>query len=170
VDIALRMGMDRAEIKTLWRAALLHDIGKLGVSNAILEKPGKLTAEEFSSVRQHPFNTYEILSRIPAFVGFSADAAAHHERLNGKGYWQGLQGEQVSLRARILAVADVYDALCAKRPYRDALPVEKVFSMMQADAPHALDAACLQALMETQKPEEFAPLQANTKVFREVRS
>jgi HD-GYP domain-containing protein (c-di-GMP phosphodiesterase class II) len=103
---------------------LLHDIGKLGVSNSILEKPGKLTSEEFESVRKHPYFSYEILRRVPAFADFSYDAAAHHERLDGKGYWRGLGADQLSLHARILAVADVFDALRAKRPYRDALPLE----------------------------------------------
>jgi len=146
VKIGTEFGMERKELKKLERAALLHDIGKLGVSNAILEKPGKLTAEEFAVVRQHPYHTYEILRRVPAFADFSADAAAHHERLNGKGYWQGLRADHLSMRARILAVADVFDALSAKRPYREALPLEKVFAMMREDAPHALDPECLEAL------------------------
>lgn len=153
-DIGRRVGMGSGELKKLWRAALLHDIGKLGVSNAILEKPGKLTADEFSQVRQHPYHTYEILRRIPAFADFSYDAALHHERLNGKGYWQGLTADALSLTARILAVADVFDALSAKRPYRDALPLEKVFSMMREDAPHALDWLCLDALMESRNGSE----------------
>ena len=139
------------------RAALLHDIGKLGVSNAILEKPGKLTAEEFDSVRKHPFYSYEILRRIPAFADFSYDAAAHHERFDGKGYWRGLTAEQLSFTARILAVADVFDALRAKRPYRDALPLEKVFSIMREDTPHALDWTCLEALMESKLDSQTAP-------------
>jgi putative nucleotidyltransferase with HDIG domain len=153
-DIARHIGLGGGELRKLRRAALLHDIGKLGVSNAILEKPGKLTAEEFSQVRQHPYHTYEILRRIPAFSDFSYDAALHHERLNGKGYWQGLMADALSLPARILAVADVFDALSAKRPYRDALPLEKVFSMMREDAPHALDWLCLDALMESRNGSE----------------
>lgn len=149
VTIARALGVSDQGVKKLHRAALLHDIGKLGVSNAILEKPGKLTSEEFAEVRKHPYYTYEILQRIPAFADFSMDAAAHHERLNGKGYWRGVTGDDMSLSARILAVADVFDALKAKRPYRDALPLEKVFSMMREDTPHALDWPCLAALMES---------------------
>lgn len=148
VKIGERLGMSAPEVKNLRRAGLLHDIGKLGVSNTILEKPGKLTGEEFEQVRLHPYHTFEILKRVPAFADFSGDAAAHHERLDGKGYWLGLTRDQLSLTARILAVADVFDALRAKRPYRDALPLEKVFSIMQKDAPHALDWPCLDALME----------------------
>jgi HD-GYP domain-containing protein (c-di-GMP phosphodiesterase class II) len=156
VTIAKGLGIPEQNVKTLRRAALLHDIGKLGVSNAILEKPGKLTSDEFAQVRNHPRYTYEILQRIPAFADFSADAAAHHERLDGKGYWRGLGAEEMSLSARILAVADVFDALKAKRPYRDALPLEKVFSIMQQDTPHALDWPCLAALMESKQFEERA--------------
>lgn len=157
LEIGRHFGMSEAELKKIRRAGLLHDIGKLGVSNAILEKPGKLDAEEFAVVRQHPYHTYEILRRVPAFADFCADAAAHHERLDGKGYWQGLKGEQLSLTARILAVADVFDALRAKRPYRDALPLEKVFSIMQQDAPAALDWACLDALMEANGVSKHPP-------------
>jgi putative nucleotidyltransferase with HDIG domain len=165
-DIGEWFGMSDPEMKKLRRAALLHDIGKLGVSNEILEKPGKLTSEEFAVVRQHPYHTYEILKRVPAFADFSGDAAAHHERLDGKGYWLGLKSEQLSLTARILAVADVFDALRAKRPYRDALPLEKVFSIMQKDAPHALDWSCLDALMGAHQfsfnPSSAEPATANS--------
>jgi putative nucleotidyltransferase with HDIG domain len=154
VTIAQALGLPDQSVKTIRRAALLHDIGKLGISNTILEKPGKLTAEEFTEVRKHPFFTYEILRRIPAFADFSMDAASHHERLDGKGYWRGITGDQMSLSARILAVADVFDALKAKRPYRDALPLEKVFSIMREDTPHALDGPCLAALIESKRDNE----------------
>lgn len=157
VDIGRWFGMGENDLKRLRRAGLLHDIGKLGVSNAILEKPGKLTADEFASVRQHPYHSYEILRRVPAFADFSYDAAAHHERLDGKGYWRGLTADHLSTSARILAVADVFDALRAKRPYRDALPLEKVFSIMREDAPHALDWPCLDALMESKSFESTLP-------------
>ncbi len=157
VTIAQSLGMPEHSLKTIRRAALLHDIGKLGVSNSILEKPGKLTPEEFTEIRKHPFFTYEILRRIPAFADFSLDAASHHERLNGEGYWRGVSGDQLSLSARILAVADVFDALKAKRPYRDALPLEQVFSIMQKDAPHAIDGPCLAALMESKRASENSP-------------
>jgi putative nucleotidyltransferase with HDIG domain len=155
LEIATCFGMNEEGKKQLKRAALLHDIGKLSVSNAILEKPGKLTADEFQVVRNHPYYTYEILRRVPAFEEIGEDAAAHHERLDGKGYWRGLSGDQLSTRARILAVADVFDALRAKRPYRDALPLDKVFRIMREDAPHALDWPCLDALMASRSGSEF---------------
>lgn len=157
VDIGKWFGLREQDLKRLRHAGLLHDIGKLGVSNAILEKPGKLTPEEVDAVRRHPFYSYEILRRVPAFADFSYDAAAHHERLDGKGYWRGLNADQLTLPARIMAVADVFDALRAKRPYRDALPLEKVFSIMREDVPHALDAGCLEALMESNLDTKSLP-------------
>jgi HD-GYP domain-containing protein (c-di-GMP phosphodiesterase class II) len=147
INIAIHFGMNEFEKKQLRRAALMHDIGKLSVPNSILEKPGKLTDEEWQVVRDHPYYTFQILKRVPAFKSFSSDAAAHHERLDGTGYWRRLSGSSISTVARILSVADVFDALRAKRPYRDALPLEKVFSIMRKESPKALDLPCLEALM-----------------------
>jgi len=147
IEIAIQFGMSDYEKKQLRRAALMHDIGKLSVPNSILEKPGKLTDEEWQTVRDHPYYTFQILKRIPAFKSFSSDAAAHHERLDGSGYWRRWAGDDLSRVARILSVADVFDALRAKRPYRDALPLEQVFSIMQKESPRALDLPCLEALM-----------------------
>jgi putative nucleotidyltransferase with HDIG domain len=165
LEIARYFGMTADEKKQLRRAALLHDIGKLSVPNSILEKPEKLSPQEWDVVRQHPYYTFEILRRIPAFEPISSDAAAHHERLDGSGYWRGLSGDELSMRTRILGVADVFDALRAKRPYRDSLPLEKVFSMMREDAPRALDELCLEALVaseaDPQPRASDAPAQQN---------
>jgi HD-GYP domain-containing protein (c-di-GMP phosphodiesterase class II) len=105
-------------------------------------------------VKAHPFYTHEILNRIPGFERLSRDAAAHHEKLDGSGYWRGLGGDQLSRFARILAVADIFDALHAKRPYRDGLPLEKVFEILRADAPHALDLPCVEALIASKTDSE----------------
>src|SRR5271165_4125362 len=131
VEIAQWFGMSEKSIRDLRRAALLHDIGKLSVPNSILEKPGKLTLEEWEIVKAHPYYTFEILNRIPGFEKLSEDAAAHHEKLDGSGYWRGVHGEKLSRFARIIAVADIFDALHAKRPYRDELPLETVFKMLR---------------------------------------
>jgi len=154
VEIASWFGMDARQMKLLRRAALLHDIGKLSVPNAILEKPGKLTQDEWKVVKAHPFYTFEILKRIPGFDRLSHDAAAHHEKLDGSGYWKGLGGEQLSRYARILAVADIFDALHAKRPYRDSMPLEKVFAILREDAPRALDLPCVEALIASKTDSE----------------
>jgi putative nucleotidyltransferase with HDIG domain len=146
VATARTLSLPESQVTMIRRAALLHDIGKLSVSNAILDKPGKLTQDEWHTVKKHPFYTLEILNRIPGFSNISEIAASHHEKLDGSGYFRGMTGEQLSLPARLLVVSDIYDALSAKRPYRDALPPETVFGMMQKDAPKALDATCFEAL------------------------
>lgn len=156
LDMAGWLGLSPREMKVLRRAALLHDIGKLGVSNAILEKPAKLTPAEWKIVRNHPYYTLEILKRIPGFEALAEDAARHHERLDGTGYWRGLRADQLSLPARILAVADVFDALRAKRPYRESLPIDKVFSVMREDAPAKLDRRCLEALVAARSASNTA--------------
>jgi putative nucleotidyltransferase with HDIG domain len=147
MEIGHCFGMSPRDLKQLRRAALLHDIGKLSVPNSILEKPGKLDNDEWKIVRDHPYHTHQILNRIPGFDELSNEAAAHHEKLDGSGYWRGWGADQLSTFSRILAVADIFDALRAKRPYRDSLPLEKVFSIMRADAPRALDLPCLEALI-----------------------
>jgi putative nucleotidyltransferase with HDIG domain len=140
VRLAGELGFDAAQQRELRRAGLLHDIGKLGVSNRILDKPGKLDDAEWATMRRHPTWTLEILRRIPAFSDLAEVAANHHEKLDGSGYGRGLGGAALSLPARILAVADIAEALTADRPYRGPLPIEKVLAIVQSDAPHALDA------------------------------
>jgi len=115
------LGASSDELADLRRAALLHDLGKLGLPNRILDRPGPLSEDEFALVREHPRHSERILARVPILSGLAATAGAHHERLDGSGYPDGLTGEQLDPPARILAVADVYEALTAERPYRPAL-------------------------------------------------
>lgn len=149
IAIARRMDLPETLQTMIRRAALLHDLGKLSVPNSILEKPGKLDADEWAIVRKHPYHTLQILQRIPGFQELAEVAAQHHEKLNGSGYWRGLTAERLSLPARLLAVADIYDALAAQRPYRESLPPDKVFEIIGRETPHALDESCVQALKET---------------------
>ena len=121
--MAATLGFPAAETRELHRTALLHDVGKLGISSLILDKPGKLTEAEFDAVKQHPALTGQILNRVGCFRPLVAVAAAHHERLNGSGYHRGLRGDQLTMATRVLCVADMYDALRASRPYRRALPM-----------------------------------------------
>jgi putative nucleotidyltransferase with HDIG domain len=151
VGIADVLGHSPRERRDLRRAALLHDIGKLGVSNLILDKPGKLTAEEWVQMRRHPELTVRILERVGAFRGLAAIAGAHHERLDGGGYHLGLTGDRLGRDARILAVADVCEALTAERPYRSALPPDEVRAIMWRDAGRALCPEALDALAATQE-------------------
>ena len=145
------LGHSPNELRDLRRAALLHDIGKLGVSNLILDKPGKLDAEEWVQMRRHPALTVKILERVGAFRDLAATAGAHHERLDGGGYHLGLTGDQLNRDARILAVADVCEALTAERPYRAALPPDEVRAIMRRDAGRALCPEALGALEASQQ-------------------
>ncbi len=131
--LAVYMGFPEASVREQRRAALLHDIGKLGISNRILDKPGKLMDEEFAKIKEHPALTYRILSRVSPFRHLASLAASHHEKLDGTGYHQGLSAADLDAPARILAVADVFDALSSHRPYRPAMPLEKVFSILETN-------------------------------------
>ena len=144
--IAEEMGLSAAHRRWLRRAALLHDLGKLGVSNQVLDKPGKPDDEEWASIKRHPAQSEAILRRVNAFRDIAPVAAAHHERLDGKGYPYGLKDAEICLEARILTVADVFDALSADRPYRAAMPISKALSILDADAGIAFDPACIAAL------------------------
>jgi putative nucleotidyltransferase with HDIG domain len=146
VAISKRLGLREKDVTTIRRAALLHDIGKLSVPNKILDKPGKLTAQEWETVRLHPYYTQRILERISGFNHLAFIASTHHEKLDGSGYYRNLRAAQLPMSSRAITVADIYDALTAKRPYRDAMPAEKALSIMAGDVPHALDESCFEAL------------------------
>ncbi len=146
VQIASQMGIMGRRLTLLRRAAQLHDLGKLGVPNSILDKPGKPTPHEWAVIREHPGNSYRILAGIRGFARLAEIAGAHHERLDGHGYHRGVGAEELDLDMRILAAADVFDALSAKRPYRDALPLVTVYEIMDKDAGAALDPECIAAL------------------------
>lgn len=144
--IASELGLPAARRRWLRRGALLHDVGKLGVSNAVLDKPGALDAEEWALVRRHAALTEEILSRIQAFGELARVAGAHHERLDGRGYPRALSGDDISLETRIITTADIFDAISAERPYRSAVPVPRTIEMMAATVGTALDPVCFEAL------------------------
>ena len=144
--IAAELGFTPDRRRWLKRAALLHDVGKLGVSNTTLDKPSKLDADEWVEMKNHAVQTEAILSRISAFQELASIASAHHERLDGKGYPKGLKGDEIVLESRILAVADIFDALTADRPYRAAMPVSKALSIMAEEVGKAIDGMCFDAL------------------------
>jgi putative nucleotidyltransferase with HDIG domain len=146
VEIAEGLALAPAVITMVRRAALLHDIGKLSVSNAILEKAGKLTEPEWEIMKKHPVYTRNILEKITGFENIAFVAGAHHERLDGQGYPNRLTAAEMTLPARIVAVADVFQALSEKRPYRDALTLEVVLRIIEKDIPHRLDADCVAVL------------------------
>ena len=133
VGIAGELGFDGHELSDVRRAGLLHDIGKLGVSNRILDKPGRLDEGEWKAIRRHPEYTLRILERVPVFESVAELAANHHERIDGRGYHRGLPAGDLPLAHRLLGVADVFEALTADRPYRSGMPVEKALSIVHAD-------------------------------------
>ncbi len=144
--IAAELGFSPARRQWLRRIALLHDIGKLGVSNAILDKPGKLTDEEWTSIRRHPVYSRSILERISIFASLAPVAGAHHERLDGRGYPDGIGADQISIETRVITTADVFDALTADRPYRKAMSLEQAMAILEQDRGTAIDGDCLDAL------------------------
>jgi HD-GYP domain-containing protein (c-di-GMP phosphodiesterase class II) len=146
MSLAAALGATERTVADLRRAALLHDVGKLAISNRILDKPGRLTAGEFAKVREHPRITGQVLARIPGFDHLVALASAHHERLDGRGYPLGLGRDELDLPMRVLAVADVYEALTSERPYRAALPSAQALETMRPEVPHRLDGDVFGAL------------------------
>jgi HD-GYP domain-containing protein (c-di-GMP phosphodiesterase class II) len=144
VGAAFDFSPDR--LANLRRAALLHDIGKLGVPTGILEKRDRLDSHEYDRIKQHPRLGHEVLSRIPSFAYFAEVASCHHERLDGKGYWRGICADHLSLDVRIVSACDVYDAISACRPYREALEPDVVWSIMDSESGTSLDPAVVDAL------------------------
>ena len=144
--IAQEMGMAEVERRTLRRAGLLHDVGKLGVSNDILDKPGKPDEAQWAAIRLHPVHGERILSRVAALRPLAPLAAAHHERLDGKGYPYALKADDLAPEVRMLTVADVFDALHADRPYRAAMPIERALAILDQDTGTAFDGDCVAAL------------------------
>jgi HD-GYP domain-containing protein (c-di-GMP phosphodiesterase class II) len=140
------LGLSAQRRRWLKRGALLHDVGKLGVSNSVLDKAGSLDRDEWTAVRQHAEYTETILGRIAAFAELASIAGAHHERLDGNGYPRGLHADDIRLETRIITTADIFDAITAERPYRGAIPIPQALEMMEKTVGTALDPACFDAL------------------------
>jgi putative nucleotidyltransferase with HDIG domain len=146
--IARRMGLSPDRVQLVRRAALLHDIGKLSVSNAILDKTTHLTESEWETVYQHPRLSRQILERVGAFREMAIIAGEHHEKLDGSGYPNRLMAPDLSLESRIVAVADVYGALSEDRPYRMGLESRQIISILNKLAPRKLDRDCVGTLVD----------------------
>jgi putative nucleotidyltransferase with HDIG domain len=161
IKIAEAMGLPPKELDVIRRGGLLHDIGKIGTPAEILDKPGKLTDEELRVMREHVNIGARILEPIPRLADSMPIVLQHHEWVNGGGYPNGLAGEEVTLHARICAVADCFDALSSDRPYRAGLPVKKILQILQEGAgkqfdPHVLEVfkTIVEPEMQQQKREE----------------
>jgi putative nucleotidyltransferase with HDIG domain len=156
-EMALKIGyalkLEPESIENLHRAALLHDIGKVGVPSAILDKPSKLNDDEYRIIKRHPGLGVKIISPIKAFKKLTPIVGQHHERFDGKGYPGGLSGEAINMGARILAVADVYDAMSSDRPYRKGLSLSEVLNIMQREAGHQFDPLVVNTLIKVIKED-----------------
>jgi cyclic di-GMP phosphodiesterase len=128
------VGLGRLECRNLRRAGLLHDIGKIGTNLEYLHKPGPLTTEEYAEVKKHPVVGYEICRPLRTMVPLLDLIRGHHERLDGRGYPDALQGDRVPVPLRCLTIADVYDAITSDRSYRKALPRDRAFKIMSEEA------------------------------------
>ena len=156
--IAEKMGLDTEACENIYYMGLLHDIGKIGVSNEIINKPARLTDEEYSIIKTHPEVGYQILFEIKSRPDLVIGAHWHHERYDGKGYPDGLSGEDIPLEARIIAVADSYDAMTSNRSYRGYLPQEKVRGEIEANIGKQFDPAaadCMLAIIDEDKEYRF---------------
>ena len=158
--IAETMGLPHERVQLVRRAAMLHDIGKLSISNTILDKSTELSDEDWRAVHRHPRITRLILQRVRAFREMAIIAGEHHEKLDGTGYPDRLTARDLSVESRIIAVADVFGALSEDRPYRAGIRLEDTLAIMWKYSPHQLDGECMEALMarvSTDRDLVFSP-------------
>jgi putative nucleotidyltransferase with HDIG domain len=148
LNLATSIGIREPELTHLRRGALLHDIGKIGIPDRILLKPGALTDDEWRIMHQHPNHAYEMLSPIEYLQPALDIPYCHHEKWDGTGYPRGLKGEQIPLAARIFAVVDVWDALTSSRPYREAWTNEQTLDYIQAEAGKSFDPQVVQEFLK----------------------
>jgi HD-GYP domain-containing protein (c-di-GMP phosphodiesterase class II) len=146
-SVAVALGLRPQEVEIVGQAGLLHDIGKIGVPETVLRKHGELDAQEWALMRKHPLIGAQIVSPFEFFATGALAIRHHHERLDGSGYPDGLAGEAIPIGARIVAVADVYDALTSNRPYRAALPREAALEYLARQAGRTLDGRAVAAVV-----------------------
>lgn len=154
IAIAQRLGLPDEEVEKIRISAVLHDVGKIGIDDIILKKPSALTDDEFEIMKTHPQKGFKIMSQIPAMKEFLPGMYMHHEMINGKGYPQGLKGDEIPLMARIVSVADTFDAMTTDRPYQKALEfndaVERIKSFVDTRYDQRVVAAFVAACEEGQ--------------------
>ena len=155
VELARRMGVSGEDLTRIMRGTLLHDIGKMGIPDSILNKPGPLTEEEWEIMSQHPQFAYDLIQPIPYLRNAVEIPYGHHERWDGSGYPQGLEREEIPLAARIFAVVDIYDALLNDRVYRKAWPEEKVIEYLKNAVGIELDPTVVEQFLEMIKEDHY---------------
>ena len=159
--IAEQFGLPRKDLEIIQKAAALHDIGKIGIRDSVLQKEGKLTPEEYKHIQEHVEITHNILEKIHMsddFKMITEIACSHHEKYDGTGYYRHLKGEEIPFGGRILAVADVFDAITSKRHYRDKMPIVKVITILINDSGTHFDKSVVDAFLAV-------PLSKITSVF-----
>jgi putative nucleotidyltransferase with HDIG domain len=155
VAMAEEMGLTDREIEEIARGGMLHDVGKIGIDEAILNKEGKLTDEEFEMMKMHPTYGAQILEPIQ-FLGKASEIVhQHHERMDGGGYPQGLRGEEICLGARIIAVCDVYEGITSYRPYRKPMEPEQVVEVLREEAGPKLDPDCVDVFLKIYEESDY---------------
>ena len=155
--IGQRIGFGPARLRQLVLAAQMHDIGKIGLPSYILSKPGKLSEQEWALVREHPAKGWEIARRMKAMGEMAKVIRHHHERFDGSGYPDGVAGDQIPLDARVISVADTFDALTSERPYRPAMTLDDAREELERVAGSQLDPACVKALLDALDSGGLAP-------------
>ena len=146
--IAEKAGYDESEAEKIYNIGLMHDIGKITIPNEILNKPGKLTDEEFFIMKMHASNGYEILKEVEVDPNLALGAGFHHERMDGRGYPEGKKGDEIPKVAQMIAVADTFDAMYSTRPYRKQMPIEKVVEEMKRVAGTQLNEKYVKIMLE----------------------
>jgi HD-GYP domain-containing protein (c-di-GMP phosphodiesterase class II) len=147
VELARKMNIKDEELAHVRRGALLHDIGKMGIPDAILLKPGKLNDEEWEIMKKHPVYAYDMLAPVDYLRPALDIPYCHHEKWDGSGYPRGLKGKAIPLPARIFAVVDVYDALTSDRPYRKAWSKEKTLRLIKEESGSHFDPAVVEVFL-----------------------
>lgn len=158
LKLGAAMGLEARSLEEMRIGTILHDIGKIAVPDSILNKAGKLTASEFDVMRTHPVVGYEICQTLGLPEGVLLLVRNHHERLDGKGYPDGLEGHQLPLALRIVCVADVFDAMASSRPHRAGMPADKVLRELGRNAGSQFDPIVVEALRELHERGELAAL------------
>src|SRR6266404_3393270 len=155
--IAQRLGLPDDEIEKIRISALLHDVGKIGIDDSILKKPSALTDEEYEIMKKHPQKGYKIMSQIPAMKEFLPGMYMHHEMVNGKGYPQGLKGDEIPMMGLIVSVADTFDAMTTDRPYQKAMEFDVALERIESFVGTRYDPAVVAALIEACKEGQIKP-------------
>lgn len=153
--LARELGCDEETVENYHNIALLHDIGKIGVPDSVLNKPGKLTDDEFNLIKSHTTRSYDVLKSISLMPEIAVGAKSHHERPDGKGYPQGLSGDEIPFVAKIIAVADTFDAMYSNRPYRPRMNFDKVVSIIKEVSGTQLSPEVVDAFLRLVEKGEF---------------